>query len=179
MDRKTRSPLAAGLILIVLGVFFLVIRIVPSLTDALSWPFIVIGMGIVFMAIALVANSPGLAVPACILGGIGGILAWQNAAGAWWTWSYVWALIPGFVGVGIIVSGLLEGRLLKAVLDGMWPILIGLLLFFVFGSFFGGLPWFGSLWGFGLIAVGILILLRPLARGGRRAAKQDTEGQST
>jgi hypothetical protein len=44
MDKKTRSPLVAGLILILLGVFFLIIRLVPDLLDTLSWPFIVIGV---------------------------------------------------------------------------------------------------------------------------------------
>ncbi len=164
MDQRSRSALVTGTILILVGAFFLVTRIVPGFLETFSWPFIVIGVGAIFLIIALATWTPGLAVPACIIGGIGGLLYWQNLTGAWWTWSYAWALIPGFVGVGVAVSELLEGRPLRALVEGGWPILISLLLFFLFGSFFGGLPWFGPWWAVVLIAIGVLILLRPLAR---------------
>jgi hypothetical protein len=164
MDHRARSGLVGGTILILLGVFFLVTRIVPGVFDALAWPVFVIAVGVVFLVIALATWTPGLAVPACIIGGIGGILYWQNLAGAWWTWSYVWTLIPGFAGVGTAVSELLEGRPMRALVAGGWPILISLILFFLFGSFLGGLPWFGQWWAVGLIAVGVLIIVQPFAR---------------
>jgi hypothetical protein len=43
-----------------------------------------------------------MAVAACIIGGIGGILYWQSYTGDWASWAYVWTLIPGFSGIGII-----------------------------------------------------------------------------
>jgi hypothetical protein len=164
MDRRARSAVVTGTILIVLGVFFLISRTVPGFLHTLSWPYFVIGVGGVLMAVALVTWSPGLAVPACIVGGIGGILLWQNQSGLWWTWSYAWTLIPGFVGVGVVVSELLEGRPVKAVVAGGWPILVSLVLFFLFGSLFGSLPWLGPWWAVVLIGIGVLVLLRPLVK---------------
>jgi hypothetical protein len=164
MDQRSRSALVVGTILILLGVFFLAMRIVPGILDTLSWPFIVIGVGVLFFVLALATWTPGLAIPAFIIGGIGGILYWQNLTGAWWTWSFVWALIPGFVGVGVAVNELLEGKPLKALVEGGWPIAISLLLFFLFGSFFGALPWLGSWWAVILIAIGVLVILKPLIR---------------
>lgn len=164
MDHRSRSAIVVGTILILLGVFFLVTRIVPGLLDTFSWPFVIIGVGAIFLVLALVTWTPGLAVPACIIGGLGGLLYWQNLTGAWWTWSYAWALIPGFVGVGVAVSELLEGRPLRALVEGGWPILISLLLFFLFGSFFGGVPWLGPWWAVVLIAIGVLVVVQPLVR---------------
>ncbi len=162
-----------GTVLILLGIFFLVTRFVPGILSTFSWPLIIIGVGALFLVLALLTWTPGLAVPACIIGGIGGLLYWQNLSGAWWTWSYVWALIPGFVGVGVVVNELLEGRPLKALVEGGWPILISLFLFFLFGSFFGGLPMWGPWWAVVLIAIGVLVILRPLLGrwGGRGKEK--------
>ncbi len=162
------------MLLIVLGVFFLVTRIVPGFLDTFSWPFVVIGVGAIFLVLALVTWTPGLAVPAFIIGGIGmppvldephrGVVALVVRLG----------LIPGFVGVGVAVNELLEGRPLRALVEGGWPILISLLLFFLFGSFFGGLSWQGPWWAIVLIAIGVLVILRPLVRKGT-AGKRRTD----
>jgi hypothetical protein len=165
MEHQTRSAIVVGTILILVGIFFLVARFVPVIFETITWPFLVIGVGVVFFIAALASWTPGLMVPACIIGGIGGLLYWQDQNAAWWTWSYAWALIPGFVGVGVALSELLEGRPLRALLEGGWPILISLLLFFLFGSFFGGLPLRGPWWAVILIAIGVLVILRPLVRG--------------
>ena len=167
MDNRSKSALVTGTVLIVLGVFFLVTRFVPGFFQVFSWPYIVIGVGVLFMLIALITWTPGLAVPACIIGGIGGILFWMNLTGEWWRWSYMWALIPGFVGVGVALNELLEGRPLRALLEGGWPILISLLLFFIFGSFLGGMPGTGPWCASVLIAIGALVILRPLVRKGK------------
>ena len=42
----------------------------------------------------LLTGQPGMLVPACIVGGIGGMLYWQNLTGDWASWSYSWSLIP-------------------------------------------------------------------------------------
>ncbi len=175
MERRTRSAIAGGTLLILLGVFLLVVRIIPGVFDRFSWPFIVIGVGVVFLVIAIVTWTPGLAVPACIIGGIGVILYWQNRTGHWETWAYAWTLIPGFIGVGVFVSQLLEGKPFKALVDGGWPVLISLVLFFLFGSFFGDIPWLGPYWAVLLIVVGVLILLRPLTRIGQKRKPHATE----
>ena len=102
-----------------------------------------------------------MAVPACIVGGIGGLFYYQNATGDWESWSYVWALIPGFVGVGIILAGLLEGKLRKPLREGGQLVVISLIMFVIAGSIFGalGIGRLGDYWPVLLIVVGVLILL--------------------
>jgi len=164
MNRKRRSNLTAGLVLILLGAWFLVAQLVPGLQAWISWPWIIMGVGGVLMMIGLLTGVPGLAVPACIVGGIGGLLYWQNTTGNWESWAYAWTLIPGFVGVGIVLSGLLSGETRRAVRGGGWLILISLVLFTIFGSFFGALGLAGPYWPVLLIVLGLLLLVRPLFR---------------
>ena len=164
MGGGRRSSLAAGLVLILLGALFLVIQLVPELEAWFSWPWIIIGVGIFLLVIGLLTGVPAMAVPACIVGGIGGLLCWQNATGNWESWAYAWALIPGFVGVGIVLSGLLGGETRQAIRGGGWLIMISLMLFAVFGSFFGALGLAGDYWPVLLIFLGLLILGRSLFR---------------
>ena len=163
MEARTRSAVVTGAILIALGVFFLVTRFVPEIFRTVSWPFLVIGVGAIFAIIGLVTWTPGLLVPACIVGGIGAILYWQNLTGRWDTWSYVWALIPGFVGVGVFLNETMEGRPIRGLIEGGWPILVSLVLFFLFGSFLGGITLFAPWWAILLILVGVLVILKPFA----------------
>lgn len=144
MHRKRRASLAAGLVWILLGALFLVAQWVPGLRPWFSWPVIVVGLGVLLLVIGLLVGVPGLAVPACIVGGIGGLLYWQEATGNWESWAYAWTLIPGFGGAGIVLSGLLGGRPRRSVRGGGWLILISLVLFLIVGSFCGAPGLWGS-----------------------------------
>lgn len=171
MDRGRRSALFFGFLLIIVGIILLAIRWVPGLEGwaerIFDWPVIIIGVGAFLLVLGLVTNTPGLAVPACVVGGIGGILYWQNATGNWESWSYIWALIPGFVGVGVILDGLLSGRLRNTLGGGLWLILISLIMLVIFGSFLGGWAWTGDLrryWPALLILLGLFILGQGILR---------------
>ena len=67
----------------------------------------------------------------------------------------------------------MEGRPLRALVEGIWPILISLFLFFLFGSFFGAFPWRGPWWAVVLIAIGVLVILRPFVKRDVRKDKGD------
>ena len=114
MDARRRASLASALVLIGLGAWFLWIELSPIARafahGRYTWPLPIVGIGLGLFVIGLITWTPGLAIPACIVGGIGGLLYWQNATGHWASWSYAWSLIPGFVGVGIILAGLMRGR---------------------------------------------------------------------
>lgn len=166
MTSTQRSALAGGLVLILLGILFLAGQLLPNLwswvTEA-SWPLIVVGVGVFLLIIGVVANAPGMAIPACIVGGIGLLLFWQNRTGNWESWAYAWTLIPGFVGVGTVVMGLWEGKG-STVRGGLWLILISGIMFVVFGSFLGGLfggnmEVIGKWWPVALILLGVLSLI--------------------
>jgi hypothetical protein len=162
MDVQKRSNLALGVVLIALGAIFLVTRLIPGLELVLGWPWIVIGVGAMLLLIGLLAGAPDMAVPACIVGGIGGILYYQNLTGNWASWSYTWALIPAFVGVGMLLAALLGGRSRGALREGFRTLLVGVVMFLVFGSLFGAFSWLGAYWPLLLVGAGVLILVEGL-----------------
>ncbi len=169
MEHRTRSSIVGGLLLILLGLFFLAYQVMPErlawLQVEIGWPLIVVAVGVGLLVFGLLVGAPGMAIPACIVAGIGLILYWQNATGNYETWSYAWALIPGFVGVGTILNGLLGGGKLRDALEGgFWLILISLVMFAIFGSFLGGLNLFGPYWPALLILLGLIVLVRSFFR---------------
>ncbi len=161
MERRNRSAIAVGLLLVVIGVVFLIAQFVPALYGWVSWPLWIIGAGVLLLLLGLLTGSPDLAVPACIVGGVGAILYYQNATGDWGSWSYAWALIPGFVGIGIIVAALLGARR-ESPREGLTLLIISAVLFLVFGSFLGAFNW--QYWPILLVALGVWILVQPLLR---------------
>mgnify|MGYP001062127091 FL=1 len=168
MNRVRRANLASGLLLILLGGWFLASELVPELKEIISietsWPLIVIGVGIFLLLLGLLIRVPGLAVPACIVGGIGGILYWQHMNNTWTSWSYVWALIPGFVGVGIILARLLGDDDKGAYKAGFKLILISLVLFVAFFLFLGGQGVLRDYWPVLLILLGIWVFAQAIFR---------------
>jgi hypothetical protein len=165
--RKNRSGLAVGLLLIVLGGWFLAVQLVPGLDDWFwgfaDWPFIVIGVGLFLLIFGLLVGAPGMAVPAMIVGGIGGILAYQNATNDWSSWSYAWTLIPGFAGLGGMLAALLGEGGKKGFSGGFSTVMVSLVMFLIFSSFFGVTP-FGDWWPLVIIALGLWLLLRAFLR---------------
>jgi hypothetical protein len=170
MDRRTRSNLVGGLILLVLGMVFLAGQIFPDfniwINAERSWPLFIVAVGILLFIFGLIVGEPGMAVPASIVGGIGGLLYWQNATGNWTSWAYAWALIPGFVGVGTLIAAILGSHPRQSRRDGINLIVISAVLFIVFGSFFGGFNVLGVYWPVLLIILGLFLLLRTLWRRG-------------
>ncbi len=164
MNRGRRSSLGFGVVLILLGTWFLVAQFIPALRMQFSWPWIIIGVGGIMLLLGALSGNPDMAVPACIIGGIGGLLYWQNYTGRWESWAYAWSLIPGFVGVGIILSGLLGGKLRKSLREGVNLLVISLVLFVIFGAFLGGPNLLGDYWPVLLILLGLWTLIRPLFR---------------
>lgn len=165
MSRKQRSTLGAGLLLILLGAWFIVVQFIPTLDDwfwqYFDWPMVIIAVGVFLLVFGLLLGAPGMAVPAVIVSGIGGLLAYQNATGNWESWSYAWALIPGFVGLGIILAALLGEGGKSGLRDGLNMLLFSAVLFAIFASIFGVTP-FGPWWPVLIIAWGLWLLIRAL-----------------
>ncbi len=165
---QRRFSLAFGLGLVLLGVWFLLIQFVPGLRDwfrlEMTWPLIIVGAAVLLLVFGILAGIPAMVVPASIVGGIGGLLYWQNATRNWESWAYAWTLIPGFVGVGTILLGLLGQETRRSITGGVWLIVISLVLFAVFGSFLGGPNLFGPYWPVLLIALGLLLLVQSFFR---------------
>jgi hypothetical protein len=124
----------------------------------------VIGTGLALLLFGLVFGLPGMAIPGCIVTGIGGILNYQFTTGDWQSWSFVWSLIPGFVGVGVIISDMLEGKFRQGLNSGLRLIFISAVLFVVFGSLLGNMAAIGTWWPVILIAGGLYMIARSFFR---------------
>ena len=118
MDHRRRSGLAGGIVLIVAGIVLLLVQLMPNLRITFSWPWSIIAVGGFLLLLGVLIGVAEMAVPACIVAGIGGLLYWQNITGNWQSWAYAWTLIPGFAGAGIILSGLLGGQFSKRLREG-------------------------------------------------------------
>ncbi|MEW6287958.1 MAG: hypothetical protein AB1509_17245 [Chloroflexota bacterium] len=170
--RQNRTNLALGLILLLVGGWLLVTQQVPALrefTENMTGATWTIAAGALVLLIGLLTGAPGMAVPASIIAGIGGILYYQEQTGNFASWSYMWTLIPGFVGVGSILAGLLGENTRRSIAHGLRLIVTSAVLFLIFATFFGGLSLLGD---YGLpillILLGLYVLARGFARGGRR-----------
>jgi len=173
MNRSTRSQFALGLVLILVGAWFLATRMIPDLGAwaaqfaSGSWPVVFAG-GIILL-IGLLVGAPGMAIPASIVAGIGGILVYIDTYGHPQDWSFLWTLIPGFVGLGIILEGLLGGDFRDRLRRGVDLLVTSGFLFLVFAALTGNWNLFGE---FGpailLIVLGVFVLVRGLVRTIRR-----------
>jgi hypothetical protein len=161
---QKQSSIIIGLILIFAGILFVLFQAFPGLAPhidlAIYWPLIIVGIGALLLLGALFGNPP-LAIPASVVSGIGLILTYQNISDNWATWAYAWTLIPGFVGIGIILMGLLDREKREQIRDGFRLLLVSFGLFVVFGGFLGA---FGQYWPVLLILGGLLLLFRSYGR---------------
>jgi hypothetical protein len=170
--RQNRSNLFLGFLLILIGVWLMVTRQVPSIQEWLDenfiWPMWVIGAGALVFLIGLITGAPGMAIPASIIAGIGGILYYQEITSNFSSWSYMWTLIPGFVGVGEILTGILGERTRRNLSSGLKNLVVSAVMFLAFGTFFGGLSILGD---YGapilIILLGVYVLARGFMRGSR------------
>jgi len=143
MTRQGRSQLVLGIILILLGAWFVAQKTIPSLAEFADMyfegPFILMWIGAFIFLLGLFTGNPGMAVPAVIVAGIGGII-WYNetyAAEGQAAWAYMWALIPGFVGIGSVLQGLLGDNPRQNISRGLNSMVVSAVLFLIFSAIFG------------------------------------------
>jgi hypothetical protein len=148
MEKKRRTQLVLGVLLILVAGWLIATRIRPDLAEFLNlsfeWPMWVVLAGAALLLIGLLVGEPDMAVPACIVAGIGGILYYQNATSRWDSWSFLWTLIPGFVGIGKILSGLIGGNFKTNLHEGLQALLVCAILFIIFGTIFNAWTIFGA-----------------------------------
>jgi hypothetical protein len=142
LNKSSRTQLTLGLLLILAGAWFLADRTLPPFHELFAryteWPFTLVLVGAGLLLLGLFTGAPGMAVPAAIVAGIGGIFICQEANNDYASWAYMWTLIPGFVGVGSIVAGLLGDNPAHNVKDGLNAMVFSAVLFLIFSSFLGG-----------------------------------------
>jgi hypothetical protein len=173
MNTRGRSQLALGVILILLGAWFLMDKTLPAFHSFFDkyteFPLNMLLIGAGILIVGLVLGQPSMAIPAAIVAGIGGIFYYQEITNNYESWSYMWALIPGFVGAGVVLAGLLGDNTAHNLKRGLNLMVISAVLFLVFASIFGGLDLLGN---FGpailLILLGLWVLGNGLYRSFRK-----------
>jgi hypothetical protein len=168
MNVSKRSTLVIGILLVLVGAYFILGNLVPSFNNWInitySWPLIVIAVGVGLLVLGLLVGAPDMAIPAVIVGGIGGILYYQNLSGNWGSWAYLWTLIPGFSGIGMSLAYLLGSRGEHSIRSALDTIGTSLVMFVIFGAFFGAFKMLGDYWPLLLVAAGVLLALRSLIK---------------
>lgn len=172
MDKKNRTQLVLGLVLILVAGWLVLNQIQPEWTAWLhldfEWPMWVMLSGAALLLIGLATGNSEMAIPACIVAGVGGILYYQNASGDWDSWSYMWALLPGLGGVGNLLSATIGGTLKQEGRHAINTIFISLIMFLIFAAIFGGLEILGPYKDYALIGLlflfGLWLILRGIFR---------------
>jgi hypothetical protein len=134
--RRSGTGIALGVVLVVVGLFYLVVQVAAVDLSSFGWPLLIIIPGLTLLVVGFISFGTGAAIPGGILTMVGLVLAVQNSTGYWSSWAYAWALVaPGGVGLGLFLQGLRErnGNLIK---QGRSLIFIAALIFMVGFVFF-------------------------------------------
>jgi hypothetical protein len=170
LQKPNSAGVIGGLILITLGALFLLGNLTRVNVLGMIGPLFVIAFGAMFFVWMFLQgkSAGGLAIPGSMFVVLGLILFAQSLFDKWESWAYVWSLfaVTG-VGIGLVIySWWSDKPNLKR--PGYTMIVLGLILFFAFGTFFETL--FG-MFGFGVTGgmwlPGVLILLGVLLLFGR------------
>jgi hypothetical protein len=173
---RGRSQLVLGIILILLGAWYFLDRSVPDFHDLMAkyteFPMNMLLIGAGIFLLGLILNAPGLSVPAAIVAGLGGIFYYQQTAEDFSSWSYMWTLIFGFIGIGMILAGLLGDNTAHNIKRGFNMVILSVVLFLVMSSILGDWALLGN---FGPAILLILLGLYVLGSGLYRTFRKTEE----
>jgi hypothetical protein len=134
--RRSGAGIALGVVLVVVGLFYLVVQVAGVDLSSFGWPLVVIIPGLTLLIVGFVSLGSGAAIPGGILTMVGLVLAYQNSTGHWTSWAYAWALVaPGGVGLGLFLQGLRE-RNANLIRQGRTLIFVAAVIFMVGFVFF-------------------------------------------
>ena len=184
---QTPPGLVAGIVLVVIGVAFLLVRVADMTLGASAWPLWLIVPGLAMLAGSL-AIPPraglGLAIPGTIIAIVGAILWVQEAYGVYATWAYAWALVaPTGPGLAMLIYGLARGDHELAA-DGFRTFLVGIGLFLGFALFFEGVIGISGhrianldeVLPYVLVGFGVLLVVASLFDGRRNRRNRPDQG---
>ena len=175
--RRGSSGIALGVVMVVVGLFYLVVQVIGIDLSSFGWPLFIIIPGLTLLIVGFVSLGTGAAIPGGILTMVGLVLAYQNSTGNWSSWAYAWALVaPGGVGVGLFLQGLRE-RNVGLIKQGRSLMFVAFLIFMIGFVFFESIlnlsgmndtPIVKAALPALFIVIGILLLARSI-RNSRRA----------
>jgi hypothetical protein len=170
MQSTDRSSTIVAFALIGLGALFLLFNL-TGLDLGRTWPaiFFVIAAGFYLPPIVWPSARPGLAalfIPGSVVLMLGLIFFYNTLTEDWASWAYAWTLIPGGVGLGLALAARFGEWGRGTLWVGIWMIVGSVAVFGFFGTLFGGTA-LRAIGPAALIAVGLLLLWRSLARPAR------------
>lgn len=177
MERKANGGLIGGLILLFVGIVALIGQFVPDTWGEFFGTFLLLGLGLVFLAVGIITREGGWFIPGGILTGLGAGTALITSSfserlsgdeGGWFLLVFAagWLLIP--IMTAIFARETHWWALIPAAIIG----LVGLAVLYG-GVFMDTLEWVGKLWPIVLIIAGGLLLWK--VRRGPREVQEKTE----
>lgn len=149
MATHRRIRLTFGLLLVLLGGGMLWLQANPQVQESLQryyeWPFNFFLLGGLLVVLAIALDAPGMVIGGSIVAGLGGIFYYQSVTNDYESWAYLWTLIPGFVGIGTLLTALFWSEKRRYHFRrGINLLVTSAVLLLVFGSLLGAFDLFGS-----------------------------------
>jgi hypothetical protein len=168
MKEINRGSLIAGIGLISLGALFIIFNLIPGFRID-TWPiiFIVAGFGFCLPALAWPDSRKGLAalfIPGVIICVLGLIFLFNTLTNDWRIWAFAWILIPGSVGLGMMLAAQVGGWSRSVWVVGTWMGILCLALFAVLAALFGDSDAIHYVGAGILLLMGIYLLVRSLLK---------------
>ncbi|RJP48963.1 MAG: hypothetical protein C4583_13670 [Anaerolineaceae bacterium] len=172
---KGSSQIKFGIVLILFVAFLVAEKQFPAIREWVStntaYPLNIILVGIVIFVLSIWSGVTGCATIATLVAGVGGILYYQKVTGN--SEPILWTLIPAFIGVGMIQSGLFSGVTQKAKV-GTQLIGFSIMVFVICAVIFGRSQLLGGTYGLAIILIplGVWYFVKGLRS---KKNNQDTE----
>ncbi len=110
LKSSNRALLIVALYLILMGILFAALMLIPGVTLFTAWPIIFVVFGITLFLPAFIwpSSRSGLAalfVPGTMIVLLGLLFQYTTLTGDWAAWVYAWLLIPASFGLGLLLAG--------------------------------------------------------------------------
>lgn len=155
-----RQQVAFGTALLLIGAALFARQYIPALEPFLSWPLLLVPLGLLGMAISAILEQGGWLISFTLITGIGANL-WAERALDGGTW----ASMVAFLGLGLILADLFDPDEKDAWRPGLILIAVSAVLFLLLGGKMY-LPWprFTAFWPLAIALVGLIYILVGLSR---------------
>ena len=141
MNTLNRGSIFGAFLLIGMGVMFLILEIV-GISISKTWPITFLALGAVCFLPPLLwpfmrAGLAGFCIPGGILLTLGAIFLYNTLSGDWASWSYIWIMLNGGVGLGIVLAAWIGGWGREVTAIGWWMFVVSAVVFSIFATLFG------------------------------------------
>lgn len=165
MDNSNRGTVILGTFLIAIGAIYLLLNLVPGVQTGQTWPVIFFFLAAAFYLPVFLwpgarRGLAGLFIPGSIMLVLGLIFLYDVVTQDWGSWAYAWLLIPGAVGLGLLLGSAAGGWGRGPSQTGVWMFAADLGLFALFATIFGNNPAIKTFGPVLIILAGVLVLLR-------------------